>query len=307
MFIYTHTDGRFGNEVIIYWAGVILNNILNNTHSISLNIENISNRNFITINDYQWTMICHKYLLNTNLTNDYINELKTAYSKINQNVDDIPDLNTLKNNNIRLTEYYQRSEIYKTNIIRNIILNHMNESNNLNNIITKTNLSINNIMNFQTNDLPSNNELVVHFRLHNDFFSGYEVLNPKFYIDSIYGIYLLFKNIDTITFVVDKLVNNDDIYINHVKKNCPQSVNIKMHQKSLLEDFNYIKNAKYIISSNSTLSWTASYLSNAIIIVLADNKLSPHQKRQAIQEVDESNRCIIKDVSYFTRKDVDLL
>jgi len=306
--IYFCSDGRLGNQIIQYFACIVLNKILGNTHEIEF-ISNINtNLNSIIINDFEWTKLCHKYY-NIDFNS---NELVFAFSKYyNTNVDiDENYINKLKNNNIYLTDYYQRSEVYRINNIRELLLNIVNDSNNFNKIIGKNNLTIGDIMN-NNYKMPTNNELVIHIRLDDFFTTGDgEVLNPEYYLSSINEICNKYNNIDTLTIVVDKLRNNDEKYVKYLIQNCPQHLNIKLHQKSIFEDFNYLRTAKYLISSNATFSWIASYLSNAIIVVVSNYNiyLSPHQGRKAITYIDTTGRCIVKDLQpHFTRIDVDNL
>jgi hypothetical protein len=174
--------------------------------------------------------------------------------------DTIPDINS--SNNFIFYGYYQHDKIfikYKNQII-NFIKDNPNDllytdgwSNKLDNHgyeypIDKYK-SIDLIINPYVNKYYN---VVVHVRLE-DFINNNNVIHPesiKNVIDQV--------NIINICIVVGKpkteLENN---YINYFKK----YYNVTIESNSVIEDFHIMKNAKILICSCSTLSWTASLLS----------------------------------------------
>jgi len=234
------------------------------------------------------------------LDNNYINNLKQIYTNYNNEEIDKKFLSKLKNHNIYMNCYYQRCEIYQYPIFRNEIFKKMLE---FNEIIPTTNYKIEELMKLNTNDVPNDTEIVLHIRL-DDFFDTHEAIHPSYYINSITELYLLDNKIKTVTIVVDFLRNNEQYYINYINNNLLGKFNIKLHQKTLFEDFNYIRYAKYIICSNSSYSWCAVYLSNAVKIIYPNNTFA-HANKQILQNIDlNSDKHIVKEIKIITREDL---
>jgi hypothetical protein len=294
--------GRFANALIRFWAAIVINKILDNSHIIeyTMDKEYISRLpNLINITNYHFIILCNKYL---NKTID-ITELQKIYNDIDYT--DINDdfLNKLKQSYIYMTDYYQCSNIYKDDIFRNEIFKKMSEHNDR---IPGINATIGIIMNTHPNPMPNNNEIVLHVRL-DDYFDSNQVIHPKYFIDSINELLIHDNTITNIVIVVDTVRKDYEVkYIHYIKNNSP--INFKLHQKKLLEDFNYIRFAKYIISSNSSFSWCATYLSNAKKIILTSNKKSPLNGRQRFEDIDlDNNKTLVKDIEYISIEELNKL
>jgi hypothetical protein len=117
--------------------------------------------------------------------------------------------------------------------------------------------------------------IVIHIRLDDFYNAGNQsnVLSQTYYIDALE--YIKDKSIPidayTLWIVMDTLRNpKEHSYMNHLIQ-CFQNKGISKimhHQKSELEDWNFCKNAKRFISSNSTFAWTAmiaGQMSHAVI------------------------------------------
>lgn len=100
------------------------------------------------------------------------------------------------------------------------------------------------------------NDLVIHVRL-DDYMherSNCEIVHYDYYTSVIEN-----TKYDNLIIVCDRIIKDYEIeYMSNF-----DIYNPVYHQKSLLEDFIFLKSANRIISSNSTLSWLAAFLSNA--------------------------------------------
>jgi hypothetical protein len=116
---------------------------------------------------------------------------------------------------------------------------------------------------------PCENDLVLHIRLDDFIHQGHNsnILDVNYYINEV--VDSNFK--DTVWIVVDRLNNDfDKNYIEILIKKLKESgiMNIRLHQKSFLEDWTFCMNATNFISSNSTFALTAILLGNMKYVVL---------------------------------------
>ena len=119
---------------------------------------------------------------------------------------------------------------------------------------------------------PNENDLVLHIRLDDFIHQVYNsnILDVEFYINSVVESNLVYKW-NTIWIVVDKLNNDfDKKYINLLIQRLNENgiVNIKFHQKTFLEDWNFCIQSTNFISSNSTFALTAILLSNMKYVII---------------------------------------
>ena len=125
---------------------------------------------------------------------------------------------------------------------------------------------------------PGEKDIVIHFRLddfrHDD--NRVEILDPSVFTDIL----------DTIEFnqlyIVCDTIRND-----YEREYCAyfDKYNPIWQQKSLLEDFIFIKNATRVITSNSTFSWLPTFLSKtAKEIYVPKQSFHSHQKMWGIGE-----------------------
>jgi hypothetical protein len=108
-------------------------------------------------------------------------------------------------------------------------------------------------------EVPSD-VVVVHIRLDDFIHEGHnsEIIHPNFYINELKK----FTSPTNCWIVIDELKNEyEKNYINYIIKQC-DLIQFELKQSSLLDDWNTIRNASYVISSNSTYSWTACYFND---------------------------------------------
>jgi hypothetical protein len=118
---------------------------------------------------------------------------------------------------------------------------------------------------------PGANDLVLHLRLDDFMHQGYNsnILDVHYYIQAVLECEP--SNREIIWLVVDKLEKAFDkkymnVLLNLLKEN--GITNIRLHQKTFLEDWTFCINATHFISSNSTFALTAILLSNMNYVVL---------------------------------------
>lgn len=122
------------------------------------------------------------------------------------------------------------------------------------------------------------NDLVIHIRL-DDYMherSNCEIVHYDYYKNVIDN-----SKYNNLIIVCDRIVKDYEIeYMSHFDIYKPI-----YHQKSLLEDFIFLKSANKIISSNSTLSWLAAFLSNAQEIHVPKSYYHKNQRLWNIRNV----------------------
>ena len=148
---------------------------------------------------------------------------------------------------ICLNEYYQRADIFQQHIP--FILQSLKDTAVFNHQIRFCDL-------FVQMQVPDENTLVVHLRLDDFNFQGSSnVVDPQFFIDQIKE-----SHCKQVILVVDKLKYEGEVnYVNKIVNQTPD-VSYSFHQKSVLEDWNLLRVAPYVISSNSSFAWTACFI-----------------------------------------------
>jgi hypothetical protein len=98
---------------------------------------------------------------------------------------------------------------------------------------------------------------VIHLRLSDFNFQGTtNVVDPQFYIDEINKARTT-HNIQKFLIVVDKLhMQGEKNYVDLLVKSC-KDVQFMFHSSSILNDWNVLRCAPYVISSNSSFAFTA--------------------------------------------------
>lgn len=158
----------------------------------------------------------------------------------------------LEDNNYLLDGYFQRGDIFLK--YKDCILSLINS-----NFPLYNNLPFKNI--FTNIDNIDQNTVVVHLRLDDfNFQDGKSnVVIPSFYINEIKK-----SNKSNVLIVVDKLrYNQEKKYVGLIIKEC-KDLSIKIQQGSLLQDWNTIRCSNYVISSNSSFSWIASFFGSLL-------------------------------------------
>lgn len=134
---------------------------------------------------------------------------------------------------------------------------------------------------------PSN-EIVMHIRLDDYCGSGFNsnIVSYEYYENFI----LKYPN-HHITIICDVLrTDNENKYFSHLIK----YPNVFLHQKSLLEDFTYLMNSEFVISSNSTFAYTALLIGKAKKAFFPKNNAHINQEITNIKDVE----CSFEDCKY---------
>jgi len=254
-YIIFNQSGRFGNAVFRYMAYIMLqkNNNIDNKFKYILDTEFSKLSTTININDEVGGGI---YVKNTKIVNEdnFFNYINID----NPNVSKLPD-----NINIFLHGYFQYDQIYLQN--KSYILDFLEEHKNVHEIRTDNDTYLTKyVIDDMLLDSSKIYENVIHIRLGD--FNG----RPDF-IELEY-LLRLFENIKDIFYkktaiVIETPSNESDIeYLNTTlgwfkENNIPVPI---LESNDMLTDYNIIKQAKIIISSMSTLCWTAAYFSKSL-------------------------------------------
>jgi len=151
------------------------------------------------------------------------------------------------------------------------------------------------IIHINDKEIPDTNDLVIHLRLDDFIHQGHNsnIVDVNYYVNAVSKSYVAHRW-NTLWIVVDKLSNDfDKKYIDVLIKKLEDNniTNIKLHQKSFLEDWTFCIKSTNFISSNSTFALTAILLSEMKYVVLP-NELD----WKNIIPIDKIDICIFIDV-----------
>ena len=192
--------------------------------------------------------------------------------------------NNCKINNLIMDGYFQFDKIYLEH--KNEIINFIEKNKNNHKIKTDRNeffLMKDLIENIKLDDSKIY-DIVIHLRL--DDFEGLDdfieyksiiLLLKKIILDNKNKRYaLVFQKVHT-----DKNIDYITNLLNWFKQN---NIEINIESNDLITDFNIMKQCKTLICSNSTLSWTAAYLSKNIeLCYMPSNKNHPKRFKKPIE------------------------
>ena len=249
MLIYNHNKGRLGNSIFRFFANIVC--CL--TYDINSTINNNNHcRPDIIVDDYYFI----------NVANAILNK---------QPIHSID-----KNSVLYFDGYYQHDHIYtflKPQIIdyikthpEIILTTHFNE-------------------NYKAIDLINFNEcnkynIVVHLRLE-DFIEISHAINPKC-IKKIVDELVADYPDETICFVLNTpKTETEKKYVHYLTTNL---ANCKIESNDVITDFAIMRNAKVLVCSCSTLSWAASFLSNAVEKVYFPNYNNPDRIHETFKQ-----------------------
>ena len=259
------------NEYIFYKGVDHLNDDID---CINPNIDNLinicnNNKNALCFNTLGY--LKSDFNLDKLNSNEHINHCNNhgLYVKNIINIDDnnyFKHYNNCKINNLIMDGYFHFDKIYLEH--KNEIIDFIEKNKNYHKIKTDRNeiFLIKDLIDNIHLDTSKIYDIVLHLRLEDfrglDDFIEYNLI-----------IYLLKKlNFNNIfnnkkcAIVVQKIYNNkDEEYINNLLNWFKQiNIEINIECNDLIIDFNIMKQCKTLICSNSTLSWTAAYLSKNI-------------------------------------------
>ena len=251
--VWFYPRGRSGNNLFQYLAAEVIKHIYN--YDIVLKMDYIS-EDLIEINDEKYTQII----------NDYMANPQRVFSS---------------NSNIILNGYYQKSSILLH--LRPLLLKYFNT---LNTTAINSNYRISDFSNLETKHMINfdGTELVLHLRL-DDYIHHNSPPN-------IFAKEELLKFIDTIPFsklyiICDELrAEWEYIYIKYFT----DKYDVTILKGSLMDDFNFLKIAKRLVTSHSTFCWMAAYIGdgNEVFIPYSDF----YKDHQILKECH--SKCIVQ-------------
>ena len=237
--------GRSGNNLFQYLAAEVIKHIYN--YDIVLKMDCISG-DLVEINDEKYTQI----------TNDYMANPQRDFSS---------------NCNIILNGYFQKSNILL--YLRPLLLKYFNV---LNSTSINNNSSVSDFSKLETNHMINfdGTEIVLHLRL-DDFIHHNSPPN-------IFSKEDLSKFVDTISFsklyiICDEVrAEWEKTYIKYFTDKYDATV----LTGSLMDDFNFLKISKRLVTSHSTFCWMAAYMGdgNEVFIPYSDF----HKDAQILKE-----------------------
>jgi len=194
--------------------------------------------------------------------------------------------------NILLNAYYQRAEVLYAN--RDLVKGFMDE----NDIFNGQDIFASIFKDVQVDP----EVVVVHLRLDDfNFQNGSNVVDPQFFIEEIKA-----TKKDKVVFIVDKMQRQNELrYIKKIIDNCA-GIKVKLQQGSLLEDWNTLRCAPHVISSNSSYAWTACFFGKICNpskqVVYPETSFYGHQNFSLVDEnnneVDGWKNVKVKTVDY---------
>jgi hypothetical protein len=237
MLIYNHNKGRLGNSIFRFFANIIFCIVYD------INSKIINNNN--------------KYRPNIIIDDTYF----ITFSNNILNKNQIQNIN--KNSTLLFDGYFQHDKIYI--LFKNQIINFIKSHPEI--ILTtdhNENYKAIELVNF---NISRQYNTVVHLRLE-DFIEISHVINPSSIKKIIDEIVLEYPN-ETICFVLNTPKTEiENKYINYLTNNLN---NYKIETNDVITDFTIMRNAKVLVCSCSTLSWTASFLSSTLEKVYIPN------------------------------------
>jgi hypothetical protein len=248
MKIYNHNKGRLGNSIFRLFANIIFCIV----YDINSQIVNGNYQPNIIIND--------EYFIH--FSNDIMNK------KFIQNID--------KNAIILFDGYFQHDKIYimfKNHII-NFIKNHPE-------IILVTDHNENyKAIDLVNCEIDKKYNIVVHLRLE-DFIEISHAINPISIKKILYEIRNEYPDEEICLVLNNPKTDVERKYIDYLTKDLN---NIKIESNDVITDFTIMRKSKILVCSCSTLSWTASFLSESLEKVYMPNYSNPDRIHETFKQ-----------------------
>jgi GR25 family glycosyltransferase involved in LPS biosynthesis len=247
-YIIFNQSGRFGNAIFRYMAYVMLQK---------------GNNNFKYILDTDFSKLVTPYINKDTEQGIYVKNTKILkddnyFKYINRDISKI-----LGNINILLCGYFQYDQIYLQN--KSYILEFVEQNKNVHQIRTDDETYLTkHIIDDMILDSSKIYENVIHIRL-GDFNGRPDFIESEYLLRLLDNIKDIFYNKTAI--VIETPTSDADIkYLNTIielfkENNIPIPV---VESNDMLTDYNIMKQAKIIVSSMSTLCWTAAYFSKSL-------------------------------------------
>jgi len=293
-------SGRLGNALFRYFASILFCIKYNYEYILEEDIPIIKDYIFYKGVDYpdhdieykkgnidSFKMVCNKndnalcfntlgfikydFNLSKLSSNDHINN-ENNHGLYVKNIININDDNYFKNyenckiNNLIMDGYFHFDKIYLEN--KKEIINFIEKNKNNHRIKNDRGETflIKDLIDNIPLDISKIYDIVIHLRL-GDFEGLEDFIEYKSIISLIENIDL---NNKRCAIVLQKIYTDKDInYVNNLLKwfkqnNIENNIEVNVECNNLIMDFNIMKQCKTLICSNSTLSWTAAYLSKNI-------------------------------------------
>jgi len=258
--------GRFGNNLIQYFAVKIFCKYFTN-YKYVLHKNDLSNPITITETQFYKCLENGQQIIALSNADIFLEGFFQDISFLSKHRDFIKTLYTVNNNNIINYHHYEKKMVIKDLIIR-----------------------------IKDEDKPGSHDLVMHLRLDDFIHQGHNsnILDVNYYIEAVVESNCD-KKWNTIWIVVDKLNNEfDKKYVDFLLKslnNHHNIRNIKLHQKSFLEDWTFCIKSTSFISSNSSFALTAILLSDMKYVILPNELVYKN-----MIPIDKIENCIIREV-----------
>ena len=245
MIIINNNTGRLGNLIFRLFANIVFCILYDiNAQIITESIDQVKIKpDFVVTDQY------------------FLDLMKTFFSG-----NAVPKINV--NSVILFEGYFQHDKIYT--MFKSYIIDFIAERKN---IILKTDhpsrdtYNALDLIEFKLNK-EKQHDIVIHLRLE-DFIHLSLVMNPKSIKQKINEI-LQGKNETPFCIVLNKPKTElENKYLSYLTKDY---TNVTIESNDTITDFNIMKNAKILVCSCSTLSWTASLLSETVETVYMPNR-----------------------------------
>jgi FkbM family methyltransferase len=252
MLIFNDNKGRLGNSLFRLFANIVFLTIYNP----DAQIYNYMNKNSLCFDDNNFEILMNCVLNGT-----------------------IPKLTNL-NANYLFDGYYQHDAIFVK--FKKVIIDYIGSHPNL--IIKTDKNDSHQIIKFINYPNQKQYNIVVHLRLE-DFITIAQVIDPNCIQVVIDEIASLYSN-EPICIVVNKLTTDiESKYVNFLKKRNPRII---IESNDVITDFTIMKNAKVLVCSCSTLSWSAALLSTTLQKVYVPDYIQVNGSHQTFKKPIEN-------------------
>lgn len=254
MIIIEIPNGRLGNGIFRYFAGVILRMEYGAIRLHNYNLTEHNNKNKIIINDDKYINFLNNIKNNDLLSNSIIK------------LDGYFQIDFYSNYKLKIIEFLKTHPtdiIYGTNLKHQIIQNTVEE-----------------LMVFNLEETRKY-DIVIHVRLE-DFLNTNNLIHPNTLINIIDDIYEKEPN-GRAAIVCNKLTTEiEKKYFQYIYDNCNNSkfnFDVVFESNDVITDFQIMKNTQNIlVCSLSSLSWAAALLSETVkLVYLPKNRSCSHQ------------------------------
>lgn len=238
-FVSFRTWGRFGNNLIQYIACRLLGK-LTGVHRFTRPDDQNSHALIVKDEEWVWAMTCGA-----------------------------PD--EWKHRDLYLDGFFQRGDLWLPHT--DFILSLMNEHNT---DVVSDHMSVASLIQPGNVDAQGVDTVAVHLRLgdFNHDGTNANIVDVQFFVDEV-----IKSRRRTVLIVVDAIRSLIDLQ--YIMTLCtritPHVSSIRFQTGPLLEDWNTLRNASYLISSNSSFAWVAAFFNPQGIVVYPDTHFYPEQ------------------------------